>query len=65
MIIGMILACMTPIDVTSCTIVFYDKKQFATMDECTTHMTDFAKYAAVNYGLFSKPYCHQVINQSI
>ncbi len=65
MIIGMILACMTPMDVSSCTVVFYDQKQFVTMNECQTHMNDFARYAAVNYGLITKPYCFQITNQSI
>lgn len=65
MIIGMILACINPIDASSCTVVFYDQRQFPTMQECQSHMDDFARYAATNYKLITRPYCFQITNQTI
>ena len=56
MFFGVIIACMSPIDVSSCQVIFYDKKRFSTMYECTTQMNEFAKYAATNYKLFTRPY---------
>lgn len=63
MVFGVIIACMSPIDVSSCQVIFYDKERFSTMYECQYQMNEFAKYAATNYNLVTRPFCFQITDQ--
>ena len=63
MFFGVIMACMSPIDVSSCQVIFYDKERFSTMYECQYQMNEFAKYAATNYKLITRPFSFQITEQ--
>ena len=65
MIFGVLMACMNPVDASSCTVVFYDQQQFTTMQECQVQMNDFARYAATNYRLITRPYCFEAPDHSV
>ncbi len=56
---------MNPVDASSCTVVFYDQQQFTTMQECQAQMNDFARYAATNYRLITRPYCFEAPDHSV
>jgi hypothetical protein len=59
-ILGILLGCTIPTDVSSCDVVAYEKKRFSTMDECKIEMSNVARYAADNFRIMARPYCFQV-----
>ena len=60
MILGILLGCTIFTDVSSCTVVAYEKKRFSTMDECKIEMSNVARYAADNFRIMTRPYCFQI-----
>tara|TARA_B100001173_G_C15777038_1_gene457660 strand:- start:159 stop:353 length:195 start_codon:yes stop_codon:yes gene_type:complete len=60
MILGILLSCTIPTDVSSCSVVAYEKKRFEVMAECQMEMTDVAKYTAENFLIMTRPYCFEI-----
>lgn len=60
MILGLLLACSSPADASSCQAVPYDKKYFSSMQECQGEMKAVAIYAANTFNLVTRPYCFKI-----
>jgi len=60
MILGILLGCTIATDVSSCTVVAYEKKRFSTMAECKIEMSSVARYTADNFKIMTRPYCFQI-----
>ena len=65
MILGMLLGCTIATDVSSCTVIAYEKKKFSSMSECRMEMSDVARYTANNFGIMTRPYCFNITTNSI
>ncbi len=60
MILGLLLACSSPVDARSCQAVPYDKKYFSSMQECQGEMKEAAIYTASAFNLVTRPYCFKI-----
>ena len=65
MILGMLLGCTIATDVSSCTVIAYEKKKFSSMPECRMEMSDVARYTANNFGIMTRPYCFDITTNSV
>ncbi len=65
MFVGVLLLCMSVVDVSSCDVQMKPNTFYSTRKECAEEMFTIAKYAANRLQMVTKPYCFQIKGQNI